>query len=159
MIKKWEYSNPDLAGKYKYKYNNSERGFLINTISRIFVPFDIKKRNLVPLITKKEIWEELILYVQKMKELFPYSDGRLCEYCKKPWTYIRHQEGCIIGQGRRNLSFKPVNTNFSIDRLDNNLTYTKQNIVFCCGSCNHIKNSVTFDMCKKILKIKDERNL
>jgi len=149
-----KYNNPVTI----VKYNSSERGYIIHTISSLFKPSAVKKRNLVPLITKKEIWEELILYVQKMKELFPYSDGRLCEYCKKPWTYIRNQEGCIIGQGPRHRSTH-VNTNFSIDRLNNNLTYTKQNIVFCCGSCNHIKNSVTFDMCKKILKIKDERNL
>jgi len=150
----------DLLNKADYlkKYNSSERGFLINTISRIFVPHDIKKRNLVPLITKQEIWEELILYVQKTKELFPYSNGRLCEYCNKPWTYIRHQNGCIIGNGSRKRG-NPVTTNFSIDRLNNNLTYTKQNIVFCCGSCNHEKSSVTFDMCKKILKIKEQRNL
>ena len=140
------------------KYNSSERGFLVNTIGRIFIPSDIKKRNLVPLINKQEVWEELILYIQKMKEKFPHTDGRLCEYCKKPWTYIRHKNGCIMGQGSRKKS-TPVQTNFSIDRLDNNLTYTKENIVFCCGGCNQIKNQVTFDMCKKMLKMKEERNL
>jgi len=140
------------------KYNSSERGFLVNTIGRIFLPGDIKKRKLVPLINRQEIWEELIIYIQKMKEKFPHTDGRLCEYCKKPWTYIRHQNGCIIGQGPRKKS-KPVTTNFSIDRLDNTLTYTKENIVFCCGGCNQIKNQVTFDMCKKMLKMKEERNL
>ena len=140
------------------KYNSSERGFLVNTIGRIFLPSDIKKRKLVPLVSKQEVWEELILYVQKMKEKFPYTDGRLCEYCKKPWTYIRHKNGCIIGQGHLKKS-NPVQTNFSIDRLDNNLTYTKENIVFCCGGCNNIKHQVTFDMCKKMLKMKEERNL
>jgi len=140
------------------KYNSSERGFLVNTIGRIFLPSDIKKRKLVPLISRQEIWEELILYIQKMKEKFPHTDGRLCEYCKKPWTYIRHQNGCIVGQGHRKKS-NPVQTNFSIDRLDNTLTYTKENIVFCCGGCNQIKNQVTFDMCKKMLKMKEERNL
>lgn len=140
------------------KYNSSERGFIINTISSLFKPSNIKKRKLVPLISKPQIWEELILYVQKMKEKFPYTDGRLCEYCKKPWTYIRHQNGCIIGQGPR-ITSAPVTTNFSIDRLNNNLTYTRENIVFCCNQCNQIKNQVTFDMCKKILHMKEERNL
>jgi len=140
------------------KYNSSEKGFIVNTITRIFLPSAIKKRNLVPLITKQEIWEELVLYIQKMKELFPNSDGRLCEYCKKPWTYIRHTNGCTLDNGPKKKS-NPVTTNFSIDRLNNNLTYSKQNIVFCCGNCNNIKNQVTFDMCKKMLKIKDERNL
>ena len=140
------------------KYNSSERGFIINAIGSLFKPSKIKRRKLVPLVSKQEVWEELILYVQKMKEKFPYTDGRLCEYCKKPWTYIRHKNGCIMGQGPRKKS-NPVNTNFSIDRLDNNLTYTKENIVFCCGGCNQIKNQVTFDMCKKMLKMKEERNL
>ena len=140
------------------KYNSSERGFIINAIGSLFKPSIIKRRKLVPLVSKQEVWEELILYVQKMKEKFPYTDGRLCEYCKKPWTYIRHKNGCIIGQGHLKKS-NPVQTNFSIDRLDNNLTYTKENIVFCCGGCNNIKHQVTFDMCKKILKMKEERNL
>jgi len=140
------------------KYNSSERGFIINSIASMFNPSKVKKRKLVPLISKQEVWEELVLYVQKMKEKFPYTDGRLCEYCKKPWTYIRHKNGCIIGQGYQKMN-NPVQTNFSIDRLDNNLTYTKENIVFCCGGCNQIKNRVTFDMCRKILKMKEKRNL
>ena len=142
------------------KYNSSERGFIINTIASLFKPSKIKKRKLVPLISKQEVWEELILYVQKMKEKFPHTDGRLCEYCKNPWTYMRHQNGCILGQGaRKTVGSNISTTNFSIDRLNNNLTYTKQNIVFCCSQCNQIKNQVTFDMCKKILKMKEERNL
>ena len=140
------------------KYNSSERGFIINAIGSLFKPSKIKRRKLVPLVSKQEVWEELVLYVQKMKEKFPYTDGRLCEYCKKPWTYIRHKNGCIMGQGSQKKS-NPVQTNFSIDRLDNNLTYTKENIVFCCGGCNNIKHQVTFDMCKKMLKMKEERNL
>tara|TARA_R110000824_G_scaffold86984_1_gene214797 strand:+ start:411 stop:872 length:462 start_codon:yes stop_codon:yes gene_type:complete len=140
------------------KYNSSERGFIINAIASLFKPSIIKRRKLVPLVSKQEVWEELILYVQKMKEKFPYTDGRLCEYCKKPWTYIRNKNGCIMGQGSRKKS-NPIQTNFSIDRLDNNLTYTKENIVFCCGGCNNIKHQVTFDMCKKMLKMKEERNL
>jgi len=147
-------NNPVIA----LKYNSSERGFIINSIADMFKPSKIKRRKLVPLVSKQEVWEELVLYVQKMKEKFPYTDGRLCEYCKKPWTYIRNKNGCIMGQGSRKKS-NPVQTNFSIDRLDNNLTYTKENIVFCCGGCNNIKHQVTFDMCKKMLKMKEERNL
>jgi len=147
-------NNPVIA----LKYNSSERGFIINSIADMFKPSKIKRRKLVPLVNKQEVWEELVLYVQKMKEKFPYTDGRLCEYCKKPWTYIRNKNGCIMGQGSRKKS-NPVQTNFSIDRLDNNLTYTKENIVFCCGGCNNIKHQVTFDMCKKMLKMKEERNL
>ena len=147
-------NNPVIA----LKYNSSERGFIINSIADMFKPSKIKRRKLVPLVSKQEVWEELVLYVQKMKEKFPYTDGRLCEYCKKPWTYIRNKNGCIMGQGSRKKS-NPIQTNFSIDRLDNNLTYTKENIVFCCGGCNNIKHQVTFDMCKKMLKMKEERNL
>tara|TARA_R110002020_G_scaffold409417_1_gene619177 strand:+ start:271 stop:732 length:462 start_codon:yes stop_codon:yes gene_type:complete len=147
-------NNPVIA----LKYNSSERGFIINSIADMFKPSKIKRRKLVPLVSKQDVWEELVLYVQKMKEKFPYTDGRLCEYCKKPWTYIRNKNGCIMGQGSRKKS-NPVQTNFSIDRLDNNLTYTKENIVFCCGGCNNIKHQVTFDMCKKMLKMKEERNL
>ena len=43
--------------------------------------------------------------------------------------------------------------NFSIDRLDNDVTYQKGNIIFCHSLCNDIKHSVTIKMCERILKL------
>ena len=43
--------------------------------------------------------------------------------------------------------------NFSIDRLDNDVTYQKGNIIFCHSRCNDTKHSVTIEMCERILKL------
>ena len=140
------------------KYNSSERGFIINSIASMFNPSKVKKRKLVPLISKQEVWEELVLYVQKMKEKFPYTDGRLCEYCKKPWTYIRHKNGCIIGQGYQKMN-NPVQTNFSIDRLDATKTYILDNLVFCCVGCNLRKNQVRLSDIFNIIRVYIKRKV
>jgi len=45
----------------------------------------------------------------------------------------------------------------SVDRLDNDLDYTKDNIIFCSSKANFMKASVTIDMCRKILALYEER--
>jgi hypothetical protein len=124
----------------------------------MFKPSTIKRNNRVPKITREQIYQKLMLHIEHMKDKFPGSDGRICEYCHKQWTYITLTNGCITGQGPRKKG-KPIGSNFSIDRLDNHLTYTENNIVFCCGNCNIIKNQVTFKMCERILELKKEREL
>ena len=150
---KKKYNRADLV----IKYNNSERGYIVNSIGCMFKPSTIKKNNRVPEITREQIYQKLMLHIEYMKDKFPGSDGRICEYCSRQWTYITHTNGCITGQGPRKKG-KPIGSNFSIDRLDNDLTYTENNIVFCCGNCNNIKNQVTLKMCKRILEIKKERD-
>jgi len=44
----------------------------------------------------------------------------------------------------------------SVDRIDNNKPYTKDNIVFCSCYANWVKGQVTIDMCKKILEVYNE---
>ena len=43
-----------------------------------------------------------------------------------------------------------------IDRIDNSIGYTKENICLCCKMCNRSKNKYTIDefinMCKKVAK-------
>ena len=45
----------------------------------------------------------------------------------------------------------------SVDRLDNDLDYTKNNIIFCSSKANFMKASVTIDMCRKIVALYEER--
>jgi hypothetical protein len=45
----------------------------------------------------------------------------------------------------------------SVDRLDNDLDYTKDNIIFCSSKANFMKASVTIDMCRKIVALYEER--
>ena len=126
------------------KYINSERGYINETINSIFSRChrnDNRKR-WIPKCTKQDIYDELMLYLQ--------DHGRHCEYCKEPWTYIRKM-------GTRQEGFKKrgpkIDTNFSIDRLDSEKTYTVDNLVFCCIGCNNRKNQVRLSDLINILRV------
>jgi adenine/guanine phosphoribosyltransferase-like PRPP-binding protein len=46
-----------------------------------------------------------------------------------------------------------VGSNLSIDRIDNNKTYSKDNITFCTQNFNHKKGQLTLELIKKILEV------
>ena len=138
-------------GREKRKaYANSERGYLIDTINGIFsrARKNNKRKKWIPECTKEEIYDELMLYIQ--------DRGRICEYCEKLWTYVRLIGEYTTKRKKRGLS---VNTNFSIDRLDSEKTYTKDNLVFCCIGCNMRKNQVLLSDIDNIQKVRQRRNL
>ena len=56
------------------------------------------------------------------------------------------------GRGRG----EQTKTNISIDRIDSNLPYQEDNIVFCSWEFNNRKGNVTIDDCKLILKVYKE---
>jgi len=130
------------------KYMSNERSHIQSVISCIYKPSTCKKRGLWPAMTKQQMWEELIIYIQDMKNKFPGSNGRVCYYCYRPWTNT-----VSFGKEKE----KNLN-NFSIDRLDNTKTYTKDNIIFCCAKCNDDKHSITLEMIDRIQEIREERN-
>ena len=101
----------------------------------------------IPDITLEGMYEELILHIQLMKDKFPGTDGRICRYCEKPWTYV-------------NTGFKEKRNhpNFSVDRFNSDETYKKGNIVFCCTQCNSRKNSTTKKDWLKYVEIDKEIN-
>lgn len=129
------------------KYMSDERSHILSVIASIYKPSACKRRGLWPAMTKQQMWEELIIYIQDMKEKFPGTNGRLCYYCYRPWT-----NSVSIGKEKE----KNLN-NFSIDRLDNTKTYTKENIIFCCAKCNDDKHSITLEMIDRIQEIRKER--
>ena len=64
------YKDPkDPRKKITTLYDISEKGFVTNRISSIFKPSRIKNRGNTPKLTKEEMWGELFLHVQHMKEL------------------------------------------------------------------------------------------
>ena len=140
---KWKKNNKERVDNRSHFYKNSEIGFIKNTIAAVFK----NKRGRVVKITKREIYEELLLHIERKKLEFPETDGRLCDYCDKPWTYIRRHPNV----DKKKFVKNPYN--FSIDRLDNDVTYQKGNIIFCHSRCNDIKHSVTIEMCERILKL------
>ena len=131
-------------------YGNSEHGYITNCISSAFKPSSCKKRGLWPAITKAEIWNELEKHKSDMKNKYPESDGNLCIYCENPWTYKR-----TVGTGKR----VKHQTNFSIDRIDNNKTYQVGNLGFCCSGCNDRKHHATLELMENVLRVAKEKGL
>ena len=155
---RWDKKYPEKAAVTDYKYQNSERGFIITFISHLFTPCRIKRKNRTtnwyPQMTKSEIWEELLIHIQHMKDKFPNSTGRLCRYCEEPWTYLtRKTQRYPV---KRNTRRTQHPTNFTIDRFDPTLTYTRTNIRFCCSECNDRKHDSTLEDWKNFLRVANE---
>ena len=51
-----------------------------------------------------------------------------------------------------------INNNISADRLDPNIGYTKENIIFVSANVNIRKNAITKELCHAILKQYEERS-
>ena len=126
------------------KYINSENGYINETINSIFTRCrrNNNRKKWIPECTKQDIYDELMLYIQ--------DHGRHCEYCKEPWTYKRKLG--TRGEGLKKRGPKVI-TNFSIDRLDSEKTYTVDNLVFCCIGCNNRKNQVRLSDLINILSV------
>ena len=156
----YKYKNATKIATTGNKYINTEGGFQKEIINGIFArgrrdPAKYKRISWVPNITKEKIYELLQLHYIKMKKQFPETDGKLCEYCKNPWTYIRRPGTRGSGKKTRGSS---VTTNFSIDRLDTSITYEEGNLVFCCSGCNNRKNQVRIEDMVNIMNVWMERN-
>ena len=140
-----------------YEYMNTERGFVMSSIARRFKPSVIKYVGHIAdeSMDKKEFWRLYMNHIIMMKEKFPDSDGRLCRYCEKPFTFVTKMGTRGFGyQGRSTQN----HSNFSIDRWDPRLTYQSNNIIFCCGGCNDRKKNSTPDDWKNFIRIGMEVN-
>jgi len=137
--------NKEKIALMNYRYINSEVGYINETINGIFIRCraNNNRKKWIPECTKQDIYDELMLYIQ--------DHGRNCEYCKEPWTHSRTSVG-IRGGGARKRG-PAIDTNFSIDRLDSEKTYTVDNLVFCCIGCNNRKNQVRLSDLINILRV------
>lgn len=153
----WRAKNKMRNAVQRKIYMSQEKNFVRVAMMRPFKPsnmFPKKSANSsyqrqvrIPDITLEGMYEELILHIQLMKDKFPWTDGRICRYCEKPWTYVNTG----FKQGRNH-------PNFSVDRFNSDETYKKGNIVFCCTQCNTRKNSTTKKDWLKYLEIDKEIN-
>lgn len=134
-----------------HKYINTERGYVGEVINGVFQRGrrNNGRKKWVPEITKQELYDELMLYIQDY--------GRKCEYCKESWTYQR----ALGVRGQKNTARKRggIESNFSIDRLDSTETYKRGNIVFCCVGCNNRKNQVRLGDVLNILTVAKKRGM
>ena len=156
-MKSWRQRYPERVAETDFRYNNSERGFIINKIGDIFKPSKGKhrKKRWLPQMKKKEIWEDLMVHVEFMKRLYPKSDGRLCRYCHQPWTYLTRKKRSGVPTQNRRGSQHP--TNFTVDRFDAEFTYLPGNIIFCCSACNDRKHDSTPEDWKNFIRVLNEK--
>jgi|TARA_R110000803_G_C11712145_1_gene287075 hypothetical protein len=145
------------------KYRQTEKGFVGSKYVHLSKPSARKQRpNVFIGLTKKEYLEEYYQHKKKNQEKYPDSNGVLCCYCKQPLTFITN----IVNAGVVSIEHKKpkrrgliIETNFSVDRLDNLKGYIKGNTVFCCAGCNNRKNQVNIQDCRNILKVYEEKNI
>ena len=89
-----------------------------------------------------------------MKSAWGPGPDRLEEHL--PMTMIHEGKG-QLGKGGVIKGSKRIASNLSIDRLDTNLDYTLQNIIFIRFDENRRKNSTTYEDCKIQIKLHEER--
>ena len=146
-VRIWIKNNKEKKIKIDHIYNNTEKGFLVNLFNSIKKRdrnYNNRKKKLIEVnLTKKEFFEEWLLHKQRF--------GMKCRYTGVTMTHLS-RSGTGVQKDR-------IVTNISVDRIDNNLPYQVNNIVFCTGEFNDRKGSVLIDDCKKILKIYEERKL
>jgi hypothetical protein len=89
--------------------------------------------------------DHLLKMWEKQKKLL---GGPYCIYTGVELTTVRHRGKGFTGYTK---------TNISLDRIDPNLPYQEDNIVFCSWEFNDTKGAVSPEDCKKILKVYEER--
>tara|TARA_R110000824_G_scaffold67288_1_gene174190 strand:- start:3344 stop:3844 length:501 start_codon:yes stop_codon:yes gene_type:complete len=141
------------------RYGQSEKGFVGNKWVHISKP-SARRRNkngkeIKISLTKQTYWLEYFNHKQIMMGKYPKSDGKLCRYCEKPFTF----KEAVINPGNKGAKRKSrtIETNLSIDRLDNNKGYEEGNVIFCCAGCNNRKNQVLIQDCENILRVYNDR--
>jgi len=74
-----------------------------------------------------------------------------------PITMVHEGKGKIGQRGGSGKGSKRIPSNLSVDRLDTNLEYTLQNIIFIRFDENRRKNSTTYEDCKIQIRLHEER--
>ena len=125
-------------GTRKSKYYATEDGFMKILFSSTNDRKSSKRRHIGHSVdfTKEEFFEMWKEYKKKY--------GMFCFYTGIPLNFIKSPKHIRGNQ-------------VSVDRIDNNIGYTKNNIIFCSAKANFMKASVTIDMCRKILALYEER--
>jgi hypothetical protein len=130
------------------KYNNTEKGYI---------------SNLYRYLKKREFDKRFENYPEEEKA------KRRCYVTKEQfftlWEEHKKRYGYTCALTRQTIFFKTstysdskVNNGISVDRLNPNIGYTLENIVFVANRTNQMKCNVTKELCIGILKAYEERN-
>ena len=131
----WEQNN---------KWNNSERGFIMNLYSSALKEYKKGRRGekVIFNFTKETWWQHWLK--QKVKY------GMYCPYSKILMTTVR-------GKGRGTRGGKRTPTNISRDQIWPGRGYTPMNLIFCSVKFNNDKKGITPDGCEAVIDDHNQR--
>jgi hypothetical protein len=144
--KLWKKNNKDRVLKTSTAYRNTKDGFLIENYNSKWSNYRARKKETFDekILSKYQIYFTKQMFLEMVGE-YEKNKGFVCEVTGVPLTHIRYaKEYC-------------TKTNFSMDRLDPDIGYTKQNTIFVTWEFNDRKNAVTPRDCFLIIKKYKER--
>ena len=137
-------NNKDKYWIMNNRWNNSERGFIMNLYTSAFKESKSGRRGKkVPFNFTKDTW-----WQHWLKQKAEY--GMHCPYSKVLMTTSR-------GKGRGTHGGKRIPTNISKDQIWPGRGYTPINLIFCSVKFNMAKKSITPDGCEAVTDIYNER--
>lgn len=146
--KKYWLNNLDKIKANKKIYNNTKAGFLLSSYGSMTGQYRRKIRENFP----KDRLKNYEVSISKeefldMVNTYEKEKGFVCQGTNMPLTNLRNL----------NTGVKNCPTNFSVDRLDTQIGYSKENIIFVSWEFNQRKNSIKPKDCFAILKLYKER--
>jgi len=141
--KEYRLNNLDRINARKKIYENTKHSFLLTSYYSMTGQYRRKIRenfskdklkNYEVSISKKDFLD--------MVDKYEKENGFICQITNMPLTHLRHLNK------RKNCP-----TNFSVDRLDTQIGYSKENIIFVSWEFNQRKNGVKIEDCFSILKL------
>ena len=129
------------------KYLNTEAGFIVMKYSDLAKSSRKRKesgKTGIEIFSREDFFEAWDEHKTKY--------GKRCAYTGEPVLLKRR-----LAKKNGKLNKVPPNL-LSVDRLDPEKGYTKDNIVFCSWAVNDRKNAVTIKDCYRIIEIYEERN-
>jgi len=149
----FNYQCKECKQKTKDIYASTEYGFMM-------IMFDslnrkIKSKRYKNLSEKEKNKYQCYITRKKFFELWEKHKKKFGYYCQL--TGI--QMICKRSKGKKGAGFLGYHNAVSVDRLNPDIGYNEENIIFVTNKANKDKGAVTKEMCKKILEIYNERNL
>jgi len=141
----------DCFYKKAVEYVNTERGYLnIKYQMMTRKRTDLEKRR-----TNKRFFtfDELLAAWEKHKSIY----GMRSAWGPGPDHLEQHLPITMVFPKNSDKKAKRIRSNLSIDRLDNNLDYTIQNIIFIRGDENVRKRDTTYNDCLFQIRLHEER--
>jgi len=145
--KEYRLNNLDKIKANKKIYNNTKKGFLSSSYHSMTGQY---RRKIRENFSKDKLKSYKVSINKKefldMVNKYEKEKGFVCQGTNITLTTLRH-----LDKG------KNCPTNFSVDRLDSEIGYSKENIIFVSWGFNQRKKNINMEDCFAILKLYKER--